>query len=90
MIMVVMFVFSLVELILFATDTDFLVPKRSDLAHSAVSFFYAVTIIFMVINVIGFIAALLLRREINKSKTGGTWPYPASCRACAMILCAFP
>ena len=92
--MLVMLIFGIVQIILFALDVNFLVPKRTDLeaSHgpSAVTYFYVVTGIEIGINLVGFIDALLLRWQINEKKTGGSTHShpslaPASCSPRALL-----
>lgn len=74
--MLIMMVFELVQIILFALDVNFLVPQRSDLkkkyGQGSVTYFYVVCGITMGVCLIGMVDALLLRWQINQKKTGGS------------------
>ena len=75
-IMLIMMIFELVQIILFALDVNFLVPQRTDLkrkfGNDPVVYFYVVCGITMGVCLIGMVDALLLRWQINQKKTGGS------------------
>jgi hypothetical protein len=76
--MAVLFIIGLIQVILFALDTGFIVPKKSDLSHKAVSTFYAVTILLMIIAACGFVFSLLLRYYLKEEDNRPSTPRRAA------------
>lgn len=74
--MLIMLVFELIQIILFALDVNFLVPQRSDLkdkyGQGPVTYFYVVCGVTMFVCLIGLVDSLLLRWQINQKKSGGS------------------
>jgi hypothetical protein len=79
-IMLIMMVFELVQIILFALDVNFLVPQRTDLkrkyGQGSVTYFYVICAITIAVCLIGMVDALLLRWQINQKKSGGSTCFP--------------
>lgn len=68
----VMFLFGIIQLILFFVNAGIIVPRDRDVSGKAQAIYLTATIVIMIVALVGFIFGFLLRwRLVKKKSTSG-------------------